>query len=109
MDFNLTEEQITFQNSVRSLADKYLKKDNLRRAHDPLFPKDIAKLFSNNGLMGITLPEKDGGQGGNLMDAVLAIEQVALICPSADVTTGRLWSYKEHLQSMHLITKKKNI
>ena len=86
MDFNLTEEQITFQNSVRSLADKYLKEGNLKRAHDPLFPKDIAKLFSKNGLMGITLPEKDGGQGGKLMDAVLAIEQVALICPrSADV------------------------
>ena len=86
MDFNLTEEQIAFQNSVRSLADKYLKEGNLRRAHDPLFPKNIAKLFSKNGLMGITLPEKDGGQGGKLMDAVLAIEQVALICPrSADV------------------------
>ena len=86
MDFNLTEEQIAFQNSVRSLEDKYLKEGNLRRAHDPLFPKDIAKLFSKNGLMGITLPEKDGGQGGKLMDAVLAIEQVALICPrSADV------------------------
>ena len=86
MDFNLTEEQIAFQNSVRSLADKYLKEGNLRRAHDPLFPKDIAKLFSKNGLMGITLPEKVGGQGGKLMDAVLAIEQVALICPrSADV------------------------
>ena len=86
MDFNLTEEQIAFQNSVRSLADKYLKEGNLRRAHNPLFPKDIAKLFSKNGLMGITLPEKDGGQGGKLMDAVLAIEQVALICPrSADV------------------------
>ena len=86
MDFNLTEEQIAFQNFVRSLADKYLKEGNLRRAHDPLFPKDIAKLFSKNGLMGITLPEKDGGQGGKLMDAVLAIEQVALICPrSADV------------------------
>ena len=86
MDFNLTEEQIAFQNSVRSFADKYLKEGNLIRAHDPLFPKDIAKLFSKNGLMGITLPEKDGGQGGKLMDAVLAIEQVALICPrSADV------------------------
>ena len=31
MDFNLTEEQIAFQNSVRSLADKYLKEGNLRR------------------------------------------------------------------------------
>jgi len=37
-------------------------------------------------LMGITLPEEDGGQGGSLMDAVIAIEQVALVCPrSADV------------------------
>ena len=45
MDFNLTEEQIAFQNSVRSLADKYLKEGNLRRAHDPLFPKDIASFF----------------------------------------------------------------
>ena len=30
--------------------------------------------------------EKDGGQGGTLMDAVIAIETVALVCPrSADV------------------------
>jgi len=36
--------------------------------------------------MGITIPEKDGGVGGTLMDAVIAIEQVALVCPrSADV------------------------
>ena len=36
--------------------------------------------------MGITIPETDGGQGGSLMDAIIAIEQVALVCPrSADV------------------------
>ena len=33
MDFNLTEEQIAFQNSVRSLADKYLKEGNLIIPH----------------------------------------------------------------------------
>ena len=86
MDFNLTEEQQVFQNSVRNMAENNLKKDNLKRAHDPKFPRDIAKLFAENSLMGITLPEKDGGQGGTLIDAVLAIEQVALVCPrSADV------------------------
>ena len=38
------------------------------------------------GLLGILLPEEDGGAGGTLMDAVLAIEQVAVFCPrSADV------------------------
>jgi len=86
MDFNLTEEQRSFQNSVRNLAENHLSQGNLERAHDPNFPKDVAKLFAKNGLMGITLPEKDGGQGGKLMDAVIAIEQVALVCPrSADV------------------------
>ena len=86
MDFNLTEEQRSFQNSVRNLAESHLSQGSLKRAHDPNFPKDVAKLFAKNGLMGITLPEKDGGQGGKLMDAVIAIEQVALVCPrSADV------------------------
>ena len=42
--------------------------------------------MSAQGLMGISLPEADGGQGGTLMDAVIAIEQVAAVCPrSADV------------------------
>ena len=42
--------------------------------------------MSRQGLMGITIPEADGGQGGSLMDAVIAIEQTAAVCPrSADV------------------------
>jgi alkylation response protein AidB-like acyl-CoA dehydrogenase len=42
--------------------------------------------MAEQGLMGITMKEEDGGQGGTLMDAILAIEQVALVCPkSADV------------------------
>jgi hypothetical protein len=42
--------------------------------------------MAKQGLMGITIPEADGGQGGTLMDAVIAIEQIASVCPrSADV------------------------
>jgi alkylation response protein AidB-like acyl-CoA dehydrogenase len=38
------------------------------------------------GLLGITIAEADGGQGGSLIDAVIAIETVAASCPrSADV------------------------
>ena len=38
------------------------------------------------GLLGLTIPEEVGGQGASLLDAVLAIEQVALACPkSADI------------------------
>jgi alkylation response protein AidB-like acyl-CoA dehydrogenase len=86
MNFDFTEEQKLFAESVHKFAQAHLAKDALKRAHDPRFPFDVAKLMSEQGLMGITIPEKDGGVGGTLMDAVIAIEQVALICPrSADV------------------------
>ena len=86
MNFDFTEEQKLFAEAVRKFAQAHLAKDALKRAHDPRFPFDVAKLMSAQGLMGITIPEKDGGVGGTLMDAVIAIEQVALVCPrSADV------------------------
>ena len=86
MDFQWTEEQSLFAATVRKFALAHLKKHALRRAHDPRFPFDVAKLMHAQGLMGITLPEADGGVGGTLMDAVIAIEQVAAVCPrSADV------------------------
>jgi alkylation response protein AidB-like acyl-CoA dehydrogenase len=86
MNFDFTEEQKLFAESVRRFAQQRLEKDALRRAHDPRFPFDVARLMSAQGLMGITIPEADGGQGGTLMDAVIAIEQVAAVCPrSADV------------------------
>jgi acyl-CoA dehydrogenase len=86
MQFNFTEEQQAFADSVRRFARAHLEKDALKRAHDPRYPFEVAKLMSAQGLMGISLAEADGGQGGTLMDAVIAIEQVAAVCPrSADV------------------------
>src|SRR2546422_4943527 len=86
MQFHFTEEQQAFADSARRFALAQLEKDALKRAHDPRYPFDVAKLMSAHGLMGISLPEADGGQGGTLMDAVIAIEQVAAVCPrSADV------------------------
>jgi alkylation response protein AidB-like acyl-CoA dehydrogenase len=86
MNFQFTEEQALFADSVRRFALAQLADGALRRAHDPRFPFDVAKLMHQQGLMGITLSEADGGQGGTLMDAVIAIEQIAAVCPrSADV------------------------
>ena len=86
MDFKLTAEQIQFRESVKGFADKYLSNGALDRAYCNQFPLDIAQLLAKQGLMGITLSEDDGGHGGTLMDAVIAIETIASICPrSADV------------------------
>lgn len=86
MEFALPEAQRLLADTVRRFAAAHLAEGALRRAHDPRFPFDVAKLAAAQGLLGITLPEADGGQGGSLLDAVIALEQVALVCPrSADV------------------------
>ncbi len=86
MDFRPTAEQTLFRDQVSRWARQYLAEGALRRAQAPEFPFDVARLAADAGLLGITIPEADGGQGGTLMDAVIAIEQVALVCPkSADV------------------------
>jgi len=86
MNFELTHEQCDFRDAVRRFAEKHLSAGKVARAHSPDHPWDVARLMAAQGLLGITMPEADGGQGGNLMDAVLAIETVASVCPkSADV------------------------
>ena len=86
MDFRFTPEQEQFRDSVRRFAEKHLAAGARERAHSPDYPWDVAKLMAAQGLLGITIEEGDGGQGGALIDAVIAIETVASVCPrSADV------------------------
>jgi len=86
MDFSLSSEQQMLQDSVREFAERELKPGAHARAHSREYPWDAARKLAAQGLMGITIPEEKGGQGGALLDAVLAIEQVALADPrSADV------------------------
>ncbi len=86
MDFALSNEQQMFCDSVRGFAEKHLAAGALARAHQEEHPWDVSRLIAAQGLMGIAMKEEDGGQGGTLMDAILAIETVAQVCPrSADV------------------------
>lgn len=86
MSFDLTDEQEEFAESVRAFAQARLGADALRRAHEPGYAWDTAKLLADQGLLGLTIPEEDGGQGATLMEAVIAIQEVAKVCPkSADV------------------------
>jgi alkylation response protein AidB-like acyl-CoA dehydrogenase len=86
MDFDLTFEQKALSDSVRDFAHRELSKGALERAHSSDYPFDVAKRMGELELIGITIDEADGGAGGSLLDAVIAIEQIASACPrSADV------------------------
>lgn len=86
MNFELSEEHLAFADSVSRFAQNKLSAGALERAHASEYPWEIAQLIARQGLLGIAFPEEDGGQGGTLMHAVLAIQQIALVCPkSADI------------------------
>lgn len=86
MDFKLTPEQSDFETAVTRFAQNELAEGAVARAHSQEYPWDIAQKMAKQGLLGITMSEVDGGVGGSLMDAVIAIQAVASVCPrSADV------------------------
>lgn len=86
MDFDFTEEQRAFAEAVRRFARAELAPGALERAHSPAYPWETAAKIARQGLLGILFAEEDGGMGGTLMDAVIAIQEVALACPkSADI------------------------
>ncbi|MBX7449270.1 acyl-CoA dehydrogenase [Mycolicibacterium sp. 3033] len=72
--------------SVRGFARHHLADGALERAHDPSYAWDIAQLLGAQGLLGLTIAERDGGQGADLADAVATIQEIAQVCPkSADI------------------------
>ena len=75
MQFDLNEEQTMFRDAVAAFAQRHLAAGALERAHSDDYPWEVARMMADKG-----------GLGGSLMDAVIAIETVASVCPrSADV------------------------
>jgi len=86
MDFGFDPEQEQFRDAVRGFAERHLAAGALVRAHAEDYPQDVARQMAEQGLFGIAMSEERGGQGGSLLDSIIAIEQVAAVCPrSADV------------------------
>lgn len=86
MDFRLTDEQQMFHDTVSRFARAELAEGAAERAMRESYPWDVAEKFAKMGLLGITIPEADGGVGGGLVNAILAIMAVAEVCPrSGDV------------------------
>lgn len=83
MRFELTEEQALFRDAVAAFARKRLAAGALALAHSDDYPWEIARAMAEQGLIGITVAEEKGGLGGSLLDAVIAIEEVAAVSPRA--------------------------
>ena len=82
---SLTEDEKLFQTTVRRFAREQIRPYVREMDEAGVFRKDIIKQFFDLGLMGIEIPEEYGGQGGSFFQAVLAVEELSAVDPSAGV------------------------
>jgi len=74
-----------FQATVRQFAREKLAPHVRAMDEAAVFRKDILAELFQLGLMAIDVPEEYGGQGGSFFQAVLAIEELARVDPSASL------------------------
>jgi alkylation response protein AidB-like acyl-CoA dehydrogenase len=78
MDFQLSDFQRDLVRLAGDLAAAHLPAWTDRPADETeSLSRDFLRVLSAHGFAGITMPEADGGQGGQLLDAVLVIEAMA--------------------------------
>jgi short-chain 2-methylacyl-CoA dehydrogenase len=81
----LSEEEQFFQATVRKFAREEIRPHVREMDEAGLFRKDLIRQFFEMGLMGIEIPEEYGGQGGSFFQAILAVEELSAVDPSAGV------------------------
>lgn len=76
MDFNLTDEEQMFQDTVRKFCEKKLRPRSREIDDRQEIPREILDEMAKMGLLGITVPEKYGGPGGSIMMATLGATEI---------------------------------
>ena len=81
----LSDDEKMFQNTVRKFARERVRPYVREMDEAAHFRKEIIHEFFEMGLMGIEIPEEFGGQGGTFFQAILAVEELSAVDPSAGV------------------------
>jgi butyryl-CoA dehydrogenase/short/branched chain acyl-CoA dehydrogenase len=81
----LSEDERFFQQTVRKFAREEIRPYVREMDEAGVFRKEILRQFFEMGLMGIEIPEEYGGQGGTFFQAILAVEELSAVDPSAGV------------------------
>jgi alkylation response protein AidB-like acyl-CoA dehydrogenase len=86
VDLELSEEQRSFRDLVRSFAEEVVAPAAPGYDERGEFPLDVIRKMGELGLFGIPFPEEVGGQGGDLTTLCLALEELARWDSSVAIT-----------------------
>src|SRR2546430_12571859 len=85
MDFEFSEEQVAIRDTIRELVQDRVAPRAAEIDEKGEYPKDIEKLFAQNGILGIPFPEQYGGISGSSVSICMGIEEIAKACASSSL------------------------
>ena len=85
MDFDLSEEQVAIRDTIRELVQDRVAPRAAEIDEKAEYPKDIERLFAENGILGIPFPEEYGGISGSSVTICMGIEEIAKGCATSSL------------------------
>jgi alkylation response protein AidB-like acyl-CoA dehydrogenase len=85
MDFEFTAEQVAIRDTIRELVQDRVAPRAAEIDQTAEYPKDIERLFAENGILGIPFPEEYGGISGSSVTICMGIEEIAKACASSSL------------------------
>src|SRR6059058_5249361 len=85
MNFEFPEEVQALRDGVREIVQGKVAQRAAEIDEKGEYPKDIEKLFAQNGILGIPFPEQYGGISGSSVSICMGIEEIAKACASSSL------------------------
>ena len=86
MEFGFDQEYKMIQKTYREFSEKEIKPLAAEIDEQERFPKESIKKMADMGMLGIPFPEEYGGEEGDYLMYVLAVEELSKVCASTGVT-----------------------
>ena len=88
MDFSLTDEQRTIQETIREFGEREVKAQSGEWDRDERFPFEAVAQLGKLGFLGVSLPEDVGGGGADTLAGALVVEGLARYDASLALTVA---------------------
>jgi alkylation response protein AidB-like acyl-CoA dehydrogenase len=88
MDFNLTEEQLLLQRTLRDFCHKEVAPLAASLDQEERFPAETFRKMANLILLGISIPKEYGGGGADFVSCVIVMEEISRACASTALSYG---------------------